>query len=129
MVELRGSVDPFSLGVVPVVVVAGGDPGTADLQLPDALTIARHLCAIRTDKSRLQGGGNAALGLAVEPALLTSRLDRGHSGRPQWRHLGHAPRVDDLDVVPLLIRPHQRRRASSPPDDDPCLLYTSDAAD
>src|SRR5690606_31251521 len=65
VVELVG-VDLGAVGGV----VGAGDPRAADLQLAEGLAVVGDDLALVVDQAGLDGGGEAALGVAVLPLLL-----------------------------------------------------------
>ena len=94
-----------------VAEVGGGHPGAAHLQLADRLAVrGQHLLG-RPDDPCGHTGRHPALGVPVPPGLLALGAGRRAGHRAQRRRLGHPPGVDDVDVVAVLERPHQRRRA------------------
>jgi hypothetical protein len=101
-----------------VGVVGAGDPRTADLELADALAVPRLHLVVRPEQAAFDAGQQAALGIAVAPVGLGADLDLDGRNRQRadGRHLGHAPAVDDVDVVLVLERANERRRGGRSAD-------------
>src|SRR5262249_15326419 len=84
-----------------VLVVARGDPGTAHLELADALTVPGKLRAVLADDPPLDARYRSALTGADAPTVVVAPRVHGatrlRDGR-EWRRLGHAPRLHDGDA-------------------------------
>ena len=86
---------------------------------PTALAVARHDRPVRADQAGLDGGGEPALRDAVRarpPRPVDAGRDAGD--RAQRRGLGHPPRMDHVDAVPLRRRPSATRGQAEPPTID-----------
>ena len=94
------------------IVIGGGDPGPARLQLAHGLAVPRHQSGVvhqpHVDKG--QGGpllrAVVVLGVLVQP--LHGRLE--HRGSAERRHLGHAPGVNGADPVTVEAPDHRLAR-------------------
>src|SRR5215204_353122 len=107
--------------VVPLgrLVVRPRDPGTAHLELAHRFAVPRDQALVPAGAYLHERYGIALLGLVLELLLLGELL---HLGRqvghgPYGAHLRHAPGVDDLYPMPLLVISYYALGRRRPPDD------------
>jgi len=119
-VELRLHLHPVDVGLGAVGVIGPGDPRAADLEFADALAVPGGDRVVGPDEPAFDADDEAALGGGIPPVVIAAGLEgrrRDRDGADR-RHLGHAPRVDDRDVVLGLEGLHHRRGCSRAADDE-----------
>src|SRR5207247_6415718 len=116
-------VRPAALGLLGHAEVRAGDPRPAHLELAHHLAVPRHE-PVLVARAYLDERRRQTL-LRAEGVLLLDRQLPDLAGRlgdrPERAHLGHPPRLADVQTVPLLEaldhRPGSRGAADDPPPD------------
>src|SRR5215211_349646 len=107
--------------VVPLgrLVIRAGDPRATDFEFAHRLPVPRNKTLVAAGAYLHERYGIALLGLVLEPLLLGELLHLGGQvgHGPDGAHLRHAPGVDDLDSMLLLVVFYERLGRRRPPDD------------
>src|SRR5215208_793197 len=101
------------------LVVRFRDPGPPYLQLAHRLAVPRHEALVAPDADLDERNGISLLGFVLQLLLFGELLHlRGQvCDGPNGAHLRHAPGVDDVDPVPLLVLSYDAFGRRGPPDD------------